>query len=303
MAEETVATPESIKQDAAAAGKKAQSDFNDQVASLTEKLRVAGGNITKLDEQTQDRLNAPTPTTTTAPGPNLFDPSQLQEFAEKEGVGKAVIQTVAGAAQAIVKQNAADQASLRRELIEKDSELGSLFRRYRDNGQLDKFVKRQKLDDTYFAREGYADVVGMLAFKDKDLRKEEREAVAKDAVDKFKAEQEQVNKDKHQLAQSTTAKTTPSETVQAGKVGAPPTPAPDREEEIAKIEVTDDEVEIGRDFYGLNKHDIQEQRLEIKEQFAKHGPRGIGALGGIPICELSDLKDRQGNPVKPIERK
>lgn len=207
--------------------------------------------------------------------------------AGKKGAGeytKALADNVLVPMQA---SNVRAAAQINRRIVEKDSAVGPLYKRYRKEVE----ARAAELGgDAYIAEKGLESVIRSVAAEDPAYVEElaetranakiaEREAAAKAATEKEEQEK----------AARAAAARPPVEKVHAGAAPAPSAPEASEEEEIKAIQVTDADADIARRVFRITANDVRQQRHQIAKMEKKYGALGIRQLGGIPICTMADI--------------
>jgi hypothetical protein len=169
---------------------------------------------------------------------------------------------------------------MNRRMAERDPDMGPLMKRY--SKQIDTKIRDLNITDAYLSQYGYEGIARAVASEDPAYLEERATVIA----DKKIAERDAAAA---KAAKPAPAARTPVEGVHAGSVSAPRAPAATEEAAIRAVEVSAADVEQGRLLFGMSEDDIKRQRWEIQQQEARYGAFGIKQLGGVPICELSDI--------------
>src|SRR5882672_9760698 len=164
--------------------------------------------------------------------------------AGKEGAGKfaeALAETVLMPAQ---MQNVRHAAQLNRRVAEGSATLGPLYKRFKDAVE----SRAAELGgDAYIAEKGLEGVIRAVAAEDPAYTEEVVESRLTQRIAAIEAEKaEKQAEEAAAAAAAAGAARRPTDTVHAGAAPAPSTAAPTEAEEIAKIEVSDEDAKLGR---------------------------------------------------------
>jgi hypothetical protein len=274
-------------------------ELTEQISTLASQLTAQTASVCDLTEQIKaDRKPEAAP----APDNTVFDPENLQKVAQEKGIGHAIIQPLAAAANLVAGREDARAAKAERKAAMRDPDLTfeddkgnkqSLFKRFEK--QVDAYIKEHNVPTSQLADGGYEDIVRTVAARDTAFQSEQDGLKAAAAIASFK------ESDEYKGEKSTTPKpvgtgVTPTEGVHTGVVTAPAKKEPGEDEKIAAIEVSDLDLRRG-EYFNMTKEDIQKERFKTQKIVEKMDPLEVAI--GIPICEWSELKrDKQGNPVE-----
>jgi len=208
---------------------------------------------------------------------------RLNEVAQEYGIGAAMKILAVEGMVPMQMQNYNLLAKRNLRDVEKDSELGGWAKEHR--AEIDAKVKADGISAQYLAEHGYEGVVRSL----RDLDPTVREAEIKAEVDRQLAER---------VAAGGYVPTPIRTPPPVGRPGAPPalgsppvnlTSQQTRDEAIAAVEMSAQDVDFQKRYFRLTPEQAKRQRYEREALEKKHGEHGLKALGGYPICTLTDL--------------
>ncbi len=237
------------------------------------------------------RNAAPAPTQVSPVSPTREAILKRLDDAGKEGAGKFAEELANTVLMPMQAGNIRVAAQLQRRSVERDPELGKLYKRYKKQVE----ARASELGgDAYIAERGLDSVVRSVAAEDPAYVDELAETRADEKVAKRDAEAKVKADADAATAAAATPKRAPTETVHAGYVPTPSAPEATEEEEIRRIEVSDEDVTLGRTLFRMTPTDIKKQRHEIAKMERKFGPIGIKQLGGVPIVDLASCRTQHG---------
>jgi len=232
------------------------------------------------------------------PAPSRDDLMKRLDDAGAKGAGKYTEELVSTVLMPMQGQNIRAAAQLNRRIAEKDPDVGRLYKRYRDKVE----ARATELGgDIYIAEKGLESVIRSVASEDPAYIDEIADArVAEKIAARDAAAAAEAAKKAAEAAAAAPARRPPTETIHTGVVGAPAAAAPSEEEAIRAIEISDEDAALAKTIFRMTPTDVKRQRHEIAKMERKYGPIGIKNLGGVPICELRDMKTGSGAPY-PVE--
>ena len=256
----------------------AKPDLDTAVDGFLDSMRTATEKMTQAA--------AAVPVAPVAPAPPV-EPLSKERLDAAGSTGEALELFAREGLMPVVMDTNTKLSNVRKESAEKDAQIGPLMKRYSKEIAAEA-TKRGGVLHT--AEHGFESLALEIAYRDPKYRQEIVDA----EVTKKLAEEKATEAAAAAAAAATPGVPAPSvpapavEGVHAGPVApAAPAAAPTEEQEIAKIEVSDEDVEFNREAYGLKKEDIQRQRWEIAREYKKRGALGIQQLGGMPVCSLA----------------
>lgn len=262
---------------AAAASNQAAESLKSAVDALADKIREGTARIDAASV-------APKPVAApVAPAP-VFTPETLVTLCEQAGLPKEAagvfVEFAKNVVAPIYSSQITGEAKRNKREAERDPETGPLMKRYAV--EIDTIIRQRGITDAYLAENGYTDIARLAAANDP---KYFEERVAAEVAKRAPA----VAPAAPAIIVPGVAPRPPVEGVAAA--GAPqPAPAPKtRDEEIARVQVTREEVDLHRTVFGMTEKDLKKQKLEIAELTRELGPLGLKQAGGMPICRLEDM--------------
>lgn len=252
--------------------------------------------VARLAAEIRNAAPAPVPVSPVAPTREALL-KKLDEVG-KEGAGRYTEELAQTILMPMQAGNIRAAAQINRRIVERDPALASLYKRFRK--EVD--ARAAELGgDAYIAEKGLDSVIRSVAAEDPTYVDEVAETRANEKVAKRDAEAKVAADAAAAAAAAGAPRRAPTETVNAGTVPAPSTPEPTEEEEIRRIEVTEEDSRLARAIFRMTPTDVKRQRHEIAKMERKYGALGIKQLGGVPIVELSTCKTGTGAPYPTEE--
>jgi len=250
------------------------------VDALADKIREGTARIDAAS------ASVPKPTAPPVAAAPVFTPETLASMCEQAGLPKEAAGVFVEFAKNVVlpvysSQITAEARRNKRD-AERDSVTGPLMKRY--DKEISGIIKERGITDAYLAEHGYEDLARLAASNDPAYFEERVQAeIAKRAPAPAPAA-------------ATPAVVTPGAPARHPVEGVAPSAIPpspraprNRDEEIAAVQVTREDVDLHRTVFGMTEKDLKRQRLEIAEHERELGPVGRKQALGIPICRLEDL--------------
>lgn len=245
--------------------------------------------VAKLAAEIRNAAPAPTSAAPAAPSREALL-KRLDEVG-KEGAGRYTEELVNTVLMPMQAGNIRVAAQLNRRSAERDPDLGRLYKRFHKQVE----ARAAELGgDAYIAEKGLDSVIRSVAAEDPAYMDEITETRANEKVAKREAEAKAAADKAAAEAAAATPARRPTETVHSGVVPAPSTPEPTEEEEIRKIDVSEDDARLARAIFRMTPTDVKRQRHEIAKMERRYGALGIKQLGGVPIVDLATCSTGTG---------